>query len=463
VAAIAGCGRALYDPVSDAAVDAPRGAPTELTPDWGAQPLRQRGALLGQAVASADVNCDGVDDVIVGAPGFSRESAGEGAVLVFLGSAGAMAELPYWTLDPADQVGAAFGTAVTSLGDLDGDGCDDFAVGAPLEDGGGADSGRVYVYRGGVGVPGMPTVLDGEGRGGAHFGNAVASAGDVRGDGSLGLLVGAPYWTGEARAEGRAYLFLTEGGRIAGPPDWTDDPTDQVQADYATSVAGVGDVDGDGRDDVVVGAYSFTGEAESEGRAYLYRGTPTGLTTDPTWTADPLNTVEARFGAVVAGAGDVDRDGFADVVLGSWSYDGASPREGRAFVLGGPQLDVATRLELLSPGGTNAGFGYAVVGMGDFDGDGFDDVAVSGFGLGEVSQEGGALIFLGGAGGLDPSPAFTSSPLDEDTAQYGIAIAAGDVNDDGRADLVVGAHLDDGDAADEGAVYVLLGRASRRD
>jgi hypothetical protein len=166
------------------------------------------------------------------------------------------------------------------------------------------------------------------------------------------------------------------------------------------SVAGAGDTDGDGYGDLVVGAPQFEEVEDSEGLAVLYRGTPAGLEPTPAWRFQS-NQVGAYGGYAVAPAGDANGDGYADVLVGSLSDDDGEVDEGRAALyLGGPAgLSAAPAW---SEGGNQeaASFGRALAGAGDVNGDGFDDVVVGAYRFDDgQTDEGQAYAFHGGCPG----------------------------------------------------------------
>ncbi len=116
-------------------------------------------------------------------------------------------------------------------------------------------------------------------------------------------------------------------------PNWTAE-SNQVSAEFGQSVASAGDVNGDGFSDVIVGAPLFDNGETDEGRAYVYHGSASGLSTVPNWTAES-NQAGARFGTSVASAGDVNGDGFSDVIVGAPFFENGESEEGLAFVYHG--------------------------------------------------------------------------------------------------------------------------------
>src|SRR5439155_20744300 len=148
----------------------------------------------------------------------------------------------------------------------------------------------------------------------AHFGAAVGTAGDTNGDGYADVVVGAPLYDNGQTDEGRAFVYLGSASGPASTAAWTAE-SDQASAAFGSSLAAAGDVNGDGYADVIVGAYNFNNGDRGEGQAYLYLGSATGPSLAPDWTVDS-NQRDAALGFSVAAAGDVNGDGFGDVIVG---------------------------------------------------------------------------------------------------------------------------------------------------
>ncbi|MBI5502272.1 MAG: FG-GAP repeat protein [Deltaproteobacteria bacterium] len=411
-------------------------APT--TPDWRLDcPGNQADAYFGVSVAAAgDVNADGFDDLLVGAYSYSAGSADEGAAFLYLGGTAGPAALPDRTLDsPAGEAGAAFGLAVGAAGDLDGDGFADFVVAAPLLDGGsGADEGRAYVYLGSSTGPGSaPDVVLGAAasvaQGGAQFGLAVGSAGDLDGDGFVDLAIGAPFRDTPAMDEGVVFLFR---GAAAGPDPAAAielrDPVTQVLAAFGSSVAAAGDVDGDGHSDLLVGAPGQTYALPGDGSVFVLGGSAT----DPGGVSiaqlpNPGSESGADFGYASAGAGDVDGDGAPDLIVGARYQDGPPADAGAAYYYAGPVsgATMTADLEFRAPvPQDSARFGAAVGSAGDVDGDGFADLLIGEPLHGGVAAlEGGAYVFRGSATGPGGTPWVSwGDPDDEASAYFGYSV-----------------------------------------
>ncbi len=209
------------------------------------------------------------------------------------------------------------------------------------------------------------------------------------------------------------------------------------------------DVDGDGWGDLIVGA-PFAGR---NGRVYVYRGSPGGIATVPSTTIDGPDS--GLFGDTVAVAGDVNGDGYDDVIVGAQAVDNAS---GRAYLFFGGANGLATTpsITLIDPtlaSGMLDQFGWRVVGAGDVDADGYDDLLVT-----AVGGDGTAYVYRGGPGGPSAEPSTTLPGRDGHDSYFGVAAAAaGDVNRDGYADIIVGAH---GASGGRGRAYVYRGSAA---
>jgi hypothetical protein len=369
------------------------------------------------------------------------------------------------TLDPTNQAGAHF-ALVSGANDVNGDGYDDAVIGARFWDGQVADEGRAYLYLGGFPTglsPVEATSFDPTDQTDSYFGDGVTGVGDVNGDGFADVLVPAFNWDGEAVNEGRAFLYLGNATGLTQPASWTLDPTDQAGAIFGISAAGAGDVNGDGFADVIIGASSWDGQQPDEGRAYLYLGSAAGLATTHAWSADPTDQNAARFGQSVASAGDVNGDGFGDVVVGAFFWDGNFSDEGRAFLYLGSATGLGTTHAWSAEPSdqTGARFGLAVAGLGDVNGDSLSDVAVGAPDWTSTVSEGRVYVFRGHATtGLEANATELFDPVDANLGQFGSSLAGADVNGDGYADLQVSAFGWQGAQPWEGRAYSFLGSAA---
>jgi hypothetical protein len=429
-------------------------------PNWTAE-SDQESAFFGISVATAgDVNGDGFGDVIVGSYLFDNGQADEGRAFVYHGSVGGLSLAANWTAE-GDQATAVFGISVATAGDVNGDGFSDVIVGASNYDNGQTDEGRTLVYHGSAGGLSLAANWTAEGnQASAFFGQSMAGAGDVNGDGYSDVIVGAHSYDNGQTNEGRAFVYQGSGVGLGLTPAWTAE-SNQTGADFGISVATAGDVNGDGFADVIVGATVFDNGQTDEGRAFVYHGSAAGLGTIPAWTAEP-NLSNARFGSSVATAGDVNGDGFSDVIVGAPSFNGGQSEEGRAFTYHGSAAGLSTTAAWTVEGDQgDSFFGFSVATAGDVNGDGYGDVIVgaAGYDNGETN-EGRAYVYLGAPGGLPTVPVWTAES-NQPQASFGISAGtAGDVNGDGYSDIIVGAHLYDNGETDEGRAFVYLGSAA---
>lgn len=456
---------------------------------------------------AGDVNGDGLADVIVGAYANDAGGAAAGRSYVVWGkTAGTAINLDDVALGTggfaitgelaADQSGQS----VSGAGDVNGDGFADLIIGAYGNDAGGSDAGRSYVVWGKA--DGTEVNLDNVALGmggfaitgelaGDQSGQSVSSAGDVNGDGFADLIIGANLNDVAGATAGRSYV-------VWGKADGTEVNLDNVALgtggfaitgesvgdNSGYSVSGAGDVNGDGLADLIVGSALNNAGGSDAGRSYVVWGKADGaeinLDNVALGAGGFVITGELandQSGRSVSNAGDVNGDGLADLLVGAWGNDTGGASAGRSYVVWGKTNTTEVNLDNVALG--VGGFtitgeaatdfsGYAVSAAGDVNGDGLADVLVGAYqNDAGGSNAGSSYVVFGKADGtainLDDvaggTGGFAIMGRVSDWSGYSVS-AAGDVNGDGLADLLVGAYQSDLAGSNTGSSYVIWGKTN---
>ncbi len=369
---------------------------------------------------NCDVNGDGYQDMAVGAPGYNSM---QGRVYIHHGSPDAIDTVPSKTLT-GENTSDNFGISLI-MGDINGDGYADCVVGAS---GFNSNTGRVYIYYGsadGINSATSPSPQTRDGSTTSEYFGSPLTLGDVNGDGYEDVAAGAPNYNSH---QGRAYIFHGGSSGISSSADRT--LTGTANSDLSTGLA-IGDTNGDGYGDLAVSA-PFTYTDADKGLVYIFEGNGSGIGGTATKTLTGFETGD-YFGFRVT-IGDIDRDGYGELVVGSPGYDTGA---GRIYVYSG------------SISGINDGISYtpqhidaeaAGISLGtslaldDINGDGLSDLAVTA--LAYNSFTGRVYVHNGGNTGLSAAP---SQTLTGSAASYfGLSLSLGDINNNGYADLVIG-------------------------
>jgi len=445
------CGDGVDDDCDETTACGPYG-------EWSSDQAHAR--LLGDAeedyaglgvAGVGDTDGDGLSDIAVGAPYFDLDAGDEGQAALFLGPLTATASLSEaWASFRGGTTGDRVGVAIAAAGDANLDGLADLWVGSEL-DNSESYAGAVYLLlgplSGTLGAEDAQAKLYGEDMADSA-GSAIGGGGDLNGDGLPDLVVGARFagrpmdsWTGAVYVAHSPFLasepLVDAGNRFYG----------EEGGDYAgNSVALAPDTDGDGYDDVLVGAYQAEGKETSSGAAYVLIG-PASHGSDLGDASSILRGEELldQAGYAVAGAGDTNGDGYGDVLVGAIWADHEGETRGKAYLALGP-LDADTNLrhteaQLVGEDEDDEA-GAAVSSAGDVDGDGLDDVLVGAPLNDEGGEDAGAFYLVlgpmeGTASLEDADGRFYGS---EDDARLGWSVAgAGDTDGDGYGDLLAGA------------------------
>ena len=388
----------------------------------------------------------------------------------------------FWGEDADDSAG----WSVAGAGDVNDDGYDDVLIGAPYNDDGGSDAGQTYLILGkasgwsmDINLANANASFRGE-EAGVYAGFSVAGAGDVNGDGYDDILIGAYHDEEGGYPAGQTYLILGKASGWSMDTDlsdanasfWGEDADDRS----GYSVAGAGDVNGDGYDDILIGALYNDDGGLNVGQTYLILGKASGWSMDNNlsnadasfWGED----VDDRSGRSVAGAGDVNGDGYDDILIGAWYDDDGSDQAGQTYLIlgkaSGWSIDTNLSSADASFWGENPGdwAGWSVAGVGDVNGDGYDDILIGAYTNGDGGvMAGKTYLILGKASGwsmytnLSEADASFIGENSGDFSGYSVA-GAGDVNNDEYDDILIGAHYnEDGDIM-AGKTYLILGKAS---
>ncbi len=387
-------------------------------------PGKAAGERLGSVAAAGDVDGDGVGDLLVGSPHDGTNGADAGRVLVASGADGSTL-LEVLGAAAGDRLGAS----VAGLGDVDGDGHDDIAAGAP-----GADT--VLVVSGGGGQ----VLLTLTGAAGGGFGHAVSGVGDLDGDGANDLVVGAPFESPAGAASGAAHGFSGATGAslfsLSG-----DGPGDN----FGHSVSGLDPTTGFSDPDVDIFIGATQGDSGGSGYARAHdrvdQSVLFSIAGGQAWD---------HFGHIVTHVGDIDGDGTGDLLVSSNPRDAAGNPTAPGYVHAVSGSD-GSIIHTVS-GQVGQGFGASVTGVGDLDGDGRSEFAVGVPKADANGQDAGVVrIFSGFDGSMDQQVAGGAAG-----DEFGRSIAGlGDVDGDGFGDLAAASPLHDGAATDAGVAQVL--------
>ena len=336
-----------------------------------------------------------------------------------------------------ENVGDGYGWIGANVGDLDGNGANEYIISSPFYAEAGAVPGRAYVYSGRTGLP----IAIHAGNPGEWHGYSAAAAGDVNGDGAPDYVVGGP---GSFFSPTPSRVVVYSGADHSILLEWTGD----ANAAFGSAVSGAGDVDGDGYADILVGA-QFQGSTpgnlppDGAGRITVYSGADGSVL----WSRDGLQDGD-WLGSGAGQMADVDGDGVTDIIA---SARGADNFNGRAYVFSGADGSVIHTLAPTAPLSNSSTFGqFFARGAGDVDADGTEDVYVGDYNA--LGGDGRAYVYSGADGSV-------LHVFDAEGSGDGIGPGRGipDLNGDGHADVVVAGWQSSAGAPQGGKVWVRSG------
>jgi len=467
------------------------------------------GDYLGYSLRTAgDINGDGYEDIIIGA---YRKNNNQGAAYVIYGgptvslnnldlSTTALNPLTTGFVITGNAAGDYLGQSVSAAGDINNDGYDDIIVGAYGKNNfrgaayviyGGPNSMRSNIALSSVALDPLTTgfVITGSSIS-SYFGQSVSTAGDLNNDGYDDIIVGASLVNS---ARGAAYVIYGGPTSIMSNIDLSSTAlnplttgfviTGNAAADYfGASVHTAGDVNGDGYDDIIIGAY---GKSSNRGATYVIYGGPNSVMSNIALSSTALNpsstgfvitgsAVGDAFGYSVSTAGDINNDGYDDIIVGAYAKNSG---QGAAYVIYGRSTSLMSNIDLSSTALNPLTTGFVITGnavgdylgaavslAGDINNDGYDDIII---GASRVSSaKGAAYVVYGGPTSSMVNIALSSTVLNPATTGFKVSgnaasdyfgwsvSTAGDINNDGYDDILVGAY---GKNSYQGAAYLVYG------
>ena len=399
-------------------------------PFWSWEP--NGGSRFGYAMTPAgDINNDGFDDFVIGA--WNNNGGGMGAIYAFYGKATGVGTVTSVIGESGSQLGYT-----VAAGDFNGDGYKDVLAGAPAWPAN-AYWGQARIYYGSA--TGMSSTvgwtLDGDHVNGTYFGDRVASAGDLNHDGYDDIIVSASQYSLPSFFSicGKVCIYY---GSASGPhttPDWQFIGTMQVEMLGSSTAAA--DLNGDGYIDVAVHGPGYkVGTKSFSGKVYVFYNGPSGLHTTPDWTVEGANAGDA-LGEQMQNAGDVNGDGYDDLIIATDEYNS---KQGIAYVYYGSATGLGTSANWSHTGqAAQARYSHGIASAGDVNNDGFHDLIVTDQydDMTGVNGSGHAWIYVGSASGLSPTANWYTTTNDWQLSFGHAGISAGDIDNDGYDEVLV--------------------------
>jgi hypothetical protein len=442
---------------------------------------------FGTSMVTFDYDNDGLDDLLVGVPYADDQFAGSGAIYVYSDIRGSTV-LDNQIGPPANykNVDVSYFAWDMDVADVNGDGQQDLVVGAPLEGSFGYRNGRASVFYGSSTGPMGLTSEDvavsyhyhtsptpNRNTSEDYFGSALCSI-DFNADGIKDVVVGSYNDDSKYADDGAAYVYYTRtDGKIRNEPSvrLTSPDAWNTAKEYGTACVAV-DMNRDGYEDLLIGAWQDDASTANGGAVYVYYGSATGVSTTSGQRILGPDTTSYYFGHSLA-VGDIDNDGYPDLIVGASYADPAAANSGALYVFQSNSttgiIDTSSSTVRNHAGGANDYLGYSVLTF-DVDGDGdqdllggapYDDNAASNSGVVHIWLNGTNGATAGANTLLDNTVDNTlTQPLAQANVGFGWALAKGKYTNTSYDDLIIGAALNDLGGADAGAVYVYEGTST---
>ena len=395
--------------------------PVRVIHEWVAETKGDQFSWIARSIG--DVDGDGASDIVTSAPTFGAKGqpTGPGKVYVYSGRSGDL----LWSR--VGEAGESIGIGLEGAGDVDGDGAGDVVAGAP-------GSGKAYVYSGRDGR----TLLTLTGTTAGGFGQSASGAGDVNRDGRDDVIIGAPASNAVAQGAGRAYVFSGKDGSLLLTLDG------EAQGDaFGSIVAGK---KGGRRTPVLVGAPGAG--ARNTGRVYVFDA----MAKTARWSIDSDSSGVALGAMFTSLVGDVNGDKVPDVFASDFTNSASGPSTGRVYVHSGAD---GRRLYQLTGERAGDGFGIGSAEAGDVNRDGFDDVVVGAWQVSTVAASGGKIyVYSGKDGALLRT---ITGRIAGETLGFD-ATGVGDVDGDGVPDLLVTSSWSNVKGFRSGRMFLISGK-----
>ncbi|MBC8046186.1 MAG: FG-GAP repeat protein [Fimbriimonadaceae bacterium] len=387
----------------------------------------------GMYVSSVgDINNDGYDDALIASPFYDNTFINAGKVELFLGSASGITSIPAWAYE-GDKTDMLVGLSLSSAGDFNSDGFTDIIVGIPkFDDSAYVDQGMVKVFFGGtLGINTLISPWTKKGfQSNCQFGFSISSAGDFNVDGVDDIIVGSPYYDSGTTDEGKVFVFYGSSGVPSLTAGWTAE-ANVTSANFGYAVSGGGDVNGDGKSDILVGAPNYAKSTTKIGQIYLYFGSSGYISPLAKWQAiGTYGTDTKLMGSSVDITGDYNNDGFNDILTAT---------EKSLVIYNGKTSKPLSTFSSIHKYDETTTYKRNVANGGDINNDGFDDIISGSPNVSNGSyHEGIFYIHYGSYFGLTPDYRYYES--DKAQSKLGTSISGNsDLNNDGYSDILIGA------------------------